>query len=229
MAQDVNKANLPKVQAVSTSRFRDAPAGAPSEGYAEARTEPTRLRPRRARIPPDNRSRRWSRAVEAAEPEQQLLASEPRGARRASLRSARYSPVLVLGVGPPPVLVRHLQEAVVDQLVHAPELLDGILLDSYATGVPLQHLVALLVLEGRQNPAEDTEGTAPRVGRGGSTDRPGGAFVTERLSSQGLAEAVGRGADLRVVKPQPPNKQGLREASHYERGIHLRADDALDG
>src|SRR5918994_91940 len=73
--------------------------------------------------------------------------SGSRGARRASLGSARCGLVLFLGVGQPPVLIGHHQETAVDQLVHAPKLPGGILLDP-DNWVPLQRLVVLFVVEG---------------------------------------------------------------------------------
>ena len=39
---------------------------------------------------------------------------------------------------------------------------------------------------------------------------------------------VGRGANVRLVVPQPQNEQGLREAVRHQRGVRLRGDGALD-
>jgi hypothetical protein len=67
-----------------------------------------------------------------------------------------------------------------------------------------------------------------RVGQRGNRHRTGEATVSER--SEGvLAEEVGGGAPLLVVRLEQEAEQRLRAATGERRSLHLRGDEPPDG
>src|SRR5829696_2842358 len=65
------------------------------------------------------------------------------------------------------------------------------------------------------------------MGQGGQKDRLAKADAAARIRA--FASSVGGGEDLLLVRPEPPDEQGLRKALQQCGSVRLRGHDTFDG